>query len=382
MDMHGSILRQARRRAGLSVLEMSRRAGISTGHVSNIESGTRRATTPVVEAYIRVLGDNVRRRAVLMPLAAAAATGIAVGLPELADLVRRGFEDHRDISDWEQVVARFEDEFPHLPPDLGGGLIAHLMIVQRTIHEQGGTPATFRAAASLARLWGLWLGNAGRLAEGKLWYETATGLAERSGYRELMAKVLATVANRGPYERFPIRDSLARADQALHLHSGPAVSTVEAYGAKVHIHALTGDLEAGRTAVAAMRRAADGMDGDAGQRAASRALLFSTYLESRIGPADDAHRVFAEAEPALSTVQPWLIEAQVYLARNAAIHGDPAGGVERALKIVEDYRRDVRVLGIAVRDLADAVPTGWTSPELVELRRYEDPHPGPWKTLR
>lgn len=382
MDIDGPILRAARLAAGITTTEMAQRTGLSQTHISKCETGTRRATPDVVDAYIRVLGDTVERRAVMTLLAAAATAGVAAGLPELADLVRIGFRERDEVTDWPEIVARFEAEYAHLPPDLGRGLVTHLMILQQVINERGGTPDLFHAGSSLARLFGLWLANAGRLAQAKGWYETAADLAARSGDQRQLAYVDATVANRGPYERFSERETRERAERALSLRRGPALSTVEAHGAIVHLCGLTGNLPGGRAAAAAMLASAQGLDGDEGQRAVTRALLFRTWLVSRIGPADEAQRAFDEAAPMLRTVQPWFTEARVNLARNRVLHGDPAGGVAEALNLVADYRRDVRVLGIAVRDLVDATPPGYQSEALIELSRYADPDPGPWETFR
>ncbi len=388
MDIDGSILRLAREAAGVLVIEMAERTGLSQGQISNVEGGRRRLTTKVVDAYTQVLGDTVNRRAVMTLVGAAAAGATTMNLDELTAWIRRGFEQHRDGTDWQAVVANFETEFPHLPPKLGDGLVAHLMMIQQTIDQRGGTPDLFRAASSLARLWGLWVGNAGNLPLAKLWYGTATELADRAGDRHLSAYIAATEANRGPYERYTIAATLANAQRALAIDGGPRPSTVEAHGALVHVHALTGNLEAGRTAVAAMRRAAEGIDGPVGDRMVLRALLFGTYLESRIGPRETAERAFAAADAGLQAVNPWWTEAGVYLARNRVTHGDPLGGVRQALGIVEDYRTGegetpVRVLGLAVRDLIDAVPPAWASdPDVVELGRYASKEPGPWKTMR
>lgn len=387
MDIDGSILRAARTAAGYSVNDMARLAGLSHSQVSNVESGRRRPTTAVVAAYTRVLGDTVNRRAVMTMVGAGIAGVTTMGLPELADWVRRGFAEHRDGTDWQEVVANFETEFPHLPPKLGDGLVSHLMMIQQAINQTGGTPDLFRAAASLARLWGLWLGNAGILPQAKLWYNTAAEYAERAGDQHLSAYVAATVANRGPYERFTIADTLANARRALAFNSGPRPSTVEAHGALVHVHALTGNLEAGRTAADAMRHAAEGIGGPIGDRMVMRTALFRTYLESRIGPRDMAERAFAAAA-GLQAVNPWWTEAKLYLALNRVRNGDALDGVRQALGIVEGYRRaegdvPVRVLAVAVADLLDTVPPAWAAhPDVVELAGYASKEPGPWVTMR
>ena len=382
MGLQGSTLKAARLAAGVTLGEMAERTGYSKPHIVNVESGARAATNEFTASYQTALGDTVRRRSVVAGLAAVAAAGVTLNATEAADLIRQGFAGTDDVDDWPEVVAAHEAEYVHLPPTLGRSLLVHLMIVQHQINNRGDGPELLSAAASLAQLYGLWLGNAGQLAQAAGWYRTAGELADRSGDRVLRAYVRARTANRGPYERMSVATTLRTAERALALYSGPTAGTVDAHGARVHIHALTDNLDAGRAAAAAMLEAAEGMDGDAGATAVARALLFGSFLESRIGDPGSARRAWEAAERHLRPIQPWYVEAQVYLARNRARHGDPAGAVEQALGLVEGYRRDVRVLGIAVSDLLGALPHNYRTDAVVELARYAHPEPGPWVMIR
>lgn len=383
MALQGSTLKAARLAANLTVSELARRTGLSKQHLSNVEMGTRPATDSVVAAYEQALGDTVRRRAVLTGLATAAAAGITLGPAEAADFIRQGFNGPDDIDNWPAVVKAFEAEFVHLPPDLGRTLLAHLMIVQHQINTaRTDRPDLLAAGAAVAQLYGLWLGNANHLAQARGWYKTAADLADQAGDPVLQAHVRARTANRGPYERMTVRATLDTAGRALALHSGPSAGTVDAYGARVHIHALTDNLGAGRAAAAAMLEAADGMDGDAGAIAHARALLFRSYLESRVGDPRSARAAFDAADQELRPILPWHVEARVYLARNQARHGDPAGGVAEALRLVTGFRRDVRVLGIAVSDVLEALPPGYRTDDTDRLATFASPEPGPWVMLR
>jgi len=54
--MPGSLLREARRRAGLSQVELGRRAGVTQSVVSAYESGARQPSVPVLERLVRAAG--------------------------------------------------------------------------------------------------------------------------------------------------------------------------------------------------------------------------------------------------------------------------------------------------------------------------------------
>lgn len=71
----GLTLRQAREQAGLSLSGMAKRTGYSRSYLGNVETGTRQVTPDLIRAYERVLGDDLRRRQLLVgSIAALAAT--------------------------------------------------------------------------------------------------------------------------------------------------------------------------------------------------------------------------------------------------------------------------------------------------------------------
>jgi transcriptional regulator with XRE-family HTH domain len=389
MDIDGPILREARLAGGYTVRDMARLTGFSHGQVSNVEGGHRRPTPRFVDAYRRVLGDSVDRRGVLASVAATAAVGLVADLSTMAEVLRLGFDRDYGTPDWAEVVANFEAEFAHLPSTFGPSLFTQLAVLRQTIAEQGPTSDRLHAFAGLSRLWALWLGNAGRFPEARGWYATAAKAAERSGDQVLRAYIYATEANRGPYERHTIRTTLDLAGRALDIFGGASAGTVEAHGAIVHVSALTGNLAGGRSAVEAMHRAAEALPGDAGNLARTRADLFEVFLEFRIGDDPDrAERTFAAAEPSIAAVDTWHHDARVYRELHAARRGDHEGAAERTLALVGGYRTSdgdvpMRVLGVAVADLLDALPAAWAHIDtVIELTRYADPNPGPWKTLR
>ena len=73
----GQTLKEARVAAGISLSGMAKRTGFSRSHLGNVETGTRTATTEVVMAYERALGDDVQRRLLLLS-AVAVTTGVPV----------------------------------------------------------------------------------------------------------------------------------------------------------------------------------------------------------------------------------------------------------------------------------------------------------------
>jgi len=63
--MTGTMLREARLRAGLSLSAMATRTSYSVSHLSNVERGRRPVTDAILLAYDRELGDAMDRRSVI-----------------------------------------------------------------------------------------------------------------------------------------------------------------------------------------------------------------------------------------------------------------------------------------------------------------------------
>lgn len=73
MNDLGRTLREAREQAGLSLAGMAKRTGFSKSYVGNVERGVRTVTPELIRAYERVLGDDLRRRQLLLGSIAALA---------------------------------------------------------------------------------------------------------------------------------------------------------------------------------------------------------------------------------------------------------------------------------------------------------------------
>lgn len=73
----GRTLREAREQAGLSLSGMAKRTGYSRGYIGNVETGIRPVTPAFIKAYERVLGEDLRRRQLLLGSISALASASA-----------------------------------------------------------------------------------------------------------------------------------------------------------------------------------------------------------------------------------------------------------------------------------------------------------------
>jgi hypothetical protein len=73
----GRTLREAREQAGLSLSGMAKRTGYSRGYIGNVETGVRAVTPDVIKKYESVLGEDLKRRQLLLGTISALAAGAA-----------------------------------------------------------------------------------------------------------------------------------------------------------------------------------------------------------------------------------------------------------------------------------------------------------------
>lgn len=396
-DSIGDVVRSLREAAGLTLGALAARVHVSLPTLGHLETGRRRATPDLIEACDRALGTapllttlleldgeghQMRRRALLSTLGAA--TGLAGfdGASAVADLVRDGLlEAIGEVEDWDAVVVDYSRRLVTDPSAAyGAALLAQLMIARQQILERGQTPDRLRAAGYLGHLFGLWQGNQGRVSDAHGWYRSSAVLADRSGDTAARVFVRARTASRAIFEGLTVGEVLDGADSALSISSRPSPGALEAHSARVHVHALTGDLRSGRSSVGDMIRVAEALP-DAPAGPIARTVSFRHYLESRAGGRPDADRAWTEAEPILRQVPVWWREAQVYHGRAVVRDGDIADGVALALEAVKALPTGIRHVGMAVSDLLSVVPAGYTSDELEELRTYAATEPGPWEMI-
>lgn len=396
----GQVLHLLREAAGLSQRDLAAHVPCHQTALHHVEQGKRRPSAQFAIACDRALNTapllaqlvsldegqehDMRRRALLATaVAAVGATGLSGG-GALADVVRQGLLDAAgDVEDWDAVVADFGGRLVTNPsPDYGSALLAHLMIARQHLVDRGATAERLRAVARLGQLYGLYLGNLGDVASAAGWYRTAGVLADRSGDTSVKAYVRGRTASRGVYEGYSARQVVSAADGALSLTQAPTMGALEAHSAKVALHALTGDLAAGRRELAKMERVADRLpDSDSPDNGAARTLSYRNYLEGRIGSRADADRAWAEALPVLGEIPVWHADASMYYAIALVRSGDVADGVALALDAARSMGREVRVLAVGIRDVLDVVPAGYRSADLDELATYAARGPVPWETL-
>lgn len=397
LDSFGSALRTLRERQGLSLRALARKASITAGHLTNLESG-RRPPTPEAAAVcdqalgsaplLRVLceiekGDAMRRRILLGGTFAAAAGALLSAADTTAALAATLDSGLRAAGgaayDWDRLAADFTRRHRVAPSaELGHELAAQLAVAQHFV--VAGDPDATRGAAQLALIYGLWLGDMNRIPTAHALYDTATALADRSTDPGTRAWVRARAASRGVYEGWPARRALDGAGAALAIDpAGPAA--VEAHATRVHVAALVGDLEAGRTAVRAMYDVAAGLPTD-GASAWRRAVEFDTYFTCRTGTLADAQRVYERARTELAAVPMWLADASIYLGLALVAAGDVRAGAATALQAVQAADLAVPSLGWGVRDVLAKVPAKQQRlAEVVELRGYAAHGPAPWETV-
>jgi transcriptional regulator with XRE-family HTH domain len=392
----GDVLRSLREAADLSLAALAERTHRGKSAIAYVETGERKPTVDLAADCDRVLGTapllvtlleldgeghDVRRRALLTTLGAATGFGVA-GAQALAEAIRHGLlEDSGQVEDWDAVVVDYSRRLVTDPsPAYGAALSGQLAMARQQIIDRGRSPERLRAAGYLGHLYGLWEGNQGRVVEAHGWYRSSAMLADRSGDTPARVFVRARTASRAIFEGFTLGEVLDGAASALAISARPSPGALEAHSARVHVHALTGDLRAGRASVGDMINVAEALpDSPAGPIA--RTVSFRHYLESRAGTRRDADRAWAEAEPILRPVPVWWLEARVYQGRALVYDGDVAEGVNYALEAVKQLPAGIRHIGMAVSDLLSVVPTGFKSDELDELWTFAATEPGPWEML-
>lgn len=397
-DDIGAVLKALRKARGMTLRVLAHNANVSHSHLQNIEAGRRPLTTQMARACDRALGtpiltmlategDEMRRRALLAHLGALGALGTAAPAG-LAEMVRLGLVDAatEQPADWDAIADDYGHRLVSDPSAVyGSSLLADLMLIQRRIREGRPSLDLFRAGAHLAQLYGLWLGNQGDLGMAHRWYAGAIALADSSRDTATRTWARGRSLARGIYEGYTVAATVSGVNEVLALTSKPTPGAMEAFAAEVHVHALTGDAKAGRKAVAGMRSVVDRLPEDTLDTLAGpveRAIFLNAFLECRVGGLADAEAACAQALPALEDWPLWQAETNVYLARARAAHGDVAAGISHALATVKGLQHDVRVIGVAVRDVMSVVPAGYRSDELRALAGYAHTGPVPWETLR
>lgn len=398
VDTFGSVLRQLREQRDMSVAELAARMHYTRPAVTNVENGVRPATAGFARAADEAMGtapllatlldiekghDPMRRRALLALAGAAAGTAAvtADGTAALAATLRHGLHDATgNPADWDELAADVARRRVLDPAGLGPELLAHLAVAQQAI--AGGDRDATRGAALLSLQYGLLLGDTGRVPTAHGYYATSAMLADRSGDTAASALVRARAASRGIYEGFTAARARAGIDAALHLAHPHSEAALEAHGAAVHLAGLTGNLADGTRALAAMYAAAEHLPAGAGVSPILRVLNFDVYLHGRAGTLAQTWGAYDYAAGQLAAVPLWDTDARLYLALAHVKAGDATTGLQIALDAVRALGFSNRVIGLGVRDVLAALPTGHRSADADALRGYAVTGPAPWETIR
>lgn len=154
------------------------------------------------------------------------------------------------------------------------------------------------------------------------------------------------------------------------------------------MHALTGNLADGRAVVDDMCRTVDQMADPDDETAVpyARTVVFRNYLECRIGSRAAADAAFAEAADVTRSLPVWHADASISYGRALVRSGDVADGIrlglEAARSLGPSLRTTMRVVGLGIRDLLDAVLATYRTSDTEELATYAASGPAPWETIR
>jgi transcriptional regulator with XRE-family HTH domain len=235
----GVILRLTREAAGLSLATLARRTYYSKGYLARVETGQRKATPAIIQAYQDALGDDVNRRQLLMALLAGAGTPLAS-----VEAIGRAFEFALDspaltVDDW---LAKL-DGYGHDYMAMGAGemqarLAADLVRLQTRLDH----PVLSAVAAKLLTVHGKTMPSAdGRRMGAIRWYRLGINAADRSEDTGVRVWVRGRAALALAYEGAELPIAQDFANQALALSEQPSLGRLNALLALAHAEGLNGD---------------------------------------------------------------------------------------------------------------------------------------------
>src|SRR5262249_38583191 len=193
----GAKLRSTREAAGISLSAMARLTHYSRYHLSNVETGRRRATPALVLAYERVLdGDDVNRRTLL--------TGLAAGIVApmvMSEVLHGAFTEALSarvpVDEWWSRAEAYGRDYMTLGAgELSSRLVKDMVLLNQHLDDD----AVWAPAARLMTVYGKTLpANAGGTGAVR-WYQLAAEVADRS--TDLPTRVWVAA---GPRSRWPTR---------------------------------------------------------------------------------------------------------------------------------------------------------------------------------
>lgn len=399
VDSLGTALRQLREDRGWSLATFAAKVRWSKPVIAAVETGRQRPTaefvlacdvalgsTPILSTLYGLTGEDneMRRRVLLQGLTAALGVGAVSSFAALSDILRIDMQEAAGMTeDWDAVIGDFRRRLVIEPNAMfGDELLASMLTARHRVAERADVEAT-RAAAHLGLLYGIWMGYHSNINTGRNHYRTAGLLAQKSRDLDTQVYVLGRTASAGPYQGLTIGETQAKIDEALALASQrPSEGLVEVYAAQVHLAALREDLPAGQAAVAQMWEVAGRLpETTEGPGPAQRAASFDAYLHGRLGSVRDAEVALRQATHVLRHLPEWLAESRLYYSRALVRHGDLDGGVDTALAAARTLRYSNRVIRLGVEDVLQALPPGYETEQVAQLRQQGTTGVKPWELV-
>jgi transcriptional regulator with XRE-family HTH domain len=359
-DDVGAKLRWAREAAGISLSAMARMTNYSRSHLSNVESGRRRATPDLVLAYERSLeGDDVERRTLL--------TGLAAGVVApmvLSEVLHGAFTDALSVRVpvdewWSRAEAYGRDYMTFGSDELGGRLVADLVRLNQHVDD----PAVWAPAARLMTVYGKTL-PANEGATGAVhWYRLAALVADRSGDLPTRVWVRGRAALALAYEATELPAALELSRQAVGLAGDrPSLGRLNALVAQAQVAGVRGDRAgaAGTMELAHREFDAVGSHEQVSDFAVPewRFWTFGSMLWSRLGDEARATQAQDSADRARpSTLPRFATHIELHRGLMLARAGDRAGGIAHAAAALDRLPPEKRSLSLRLM-MAEIERTG------------------------
>lgn len=385
MDAFGPAMRRLRETRGLSLRALSAQVSYDHGYLGQIERGRRHPTAAVAAAVDRALHADgtlmgvyeeamvegeMQRRAVLRGLSA-----LAVGSPTMIALeaLRQGIgvSIDADHDSWEQVAADYGRAFYTTPHDLLlQQLAGDLTVLQQMIAGQTGPRrrALTRVAGQLSVIVAMALAASGQTHIAARWWTSARHAADEAGDPDTQILVRSWMVVSGGYERRPLPDLIALADETVALVGGRTTSAV----AGLHAGRAQALARAGRhaDAVAAVQDVEHVTERIPADVARDDESLFGwpehrlrhtqSYVFTHVGELADAIAAQDRALTLYAASQARL-RTQVALHRAACLikDGHVADGLRYAADLLDDLPREHHntVLYEVARQVLATVPT-------------------------
>lgn len=213
-DDVGATLREAREKAGLSLSAVAKLTNYSRCHLSNIETGRRRATPDVVLAYERALEEgDVNRRTLLTGLAAGVVAPMVMS-EVLHDAFTEALTAPVAVDEWWHRAEAYGRDYMTLgAAELSARVVGDLV----RLNQHAEDPAAWAPAARMMAVYGKTLpGNDGGKGAVR-WYRLAAQAADRSADLPTRIWVRARAALALAYEAAALPTAQLLARQALGL---------------------------------------------------------------------------------------------------------------------------------------------------------------------